>query len=451
MEPSVTADRADSPRPAEGLPRPRRDGEAAARPHTLEGASSGLIGDPTGRRIAYLTNMYPSISHTFIRREIEELERRGHVVLRLSIRRSASPLADDADLRESDRTFVCLEARWSSFAAALIAAIARPASFAAATIAMLGALWRSHGSAVRHLAYLLEATVLLREVRRHRCQHVHVHFGTNSAAAARLMRLLGGPPYSLTLHGPDEFDQPRSLDLAAKVGDSAFTIAISSFTLASLQRWVAPGHWDRIKVIRCGVGDPVLKGGSPAADTLQLLSIARLVPQKSLHQLIEAMAIVRRGGVAARLTIVGDGEQRRSLESQIDRLGLHCCVELAGWLPEQAVRRRIDLARALVQPSVAEGIPAVVMEAMAMRRPVIATFVGGVPELVTPGRNGWLVPAGDPVALAAAMTDVLSTPIDRIREMGEAGRQDVRERHDLGKAVAALEAAIVESMAASSR
>jgi glycosyltransferase involved in cell wall biosynthesis len=289
---------------------------------------------------------------------------------------------------------------------------------------------RSDRGLLRHLAYFVEACFLLGVVRRQGVEHMHVHFGTNPTAVARLIRCLGGPRYSFTVHGPDEFDAPRQLDLAGKVADAAFVVAISDYGAAQLRRWVPLDHWPKIQVVHCTVGEDFFREArpiDPASETL--VCVGRLCPQKGHLVLIDALARLVSDGVDARLVLAGDGELRQIIEQRIRELDLLDRVEITGWIDEAEVRRRILAARALVLPSFAEGLPMVLMEALALGRPVISTYVAGIPELVRPGENGWLVPAGNVVQLAAALRSVLTTPADVLDAMAQAGRACVQERH----------------------
>jgi len=391
-------------------------------------------------RIAYLTPVYPKGSHTFVRRELRALERRGHEVLRVSIR-PPEGLVDPADLEEAGRTFVCLAQSPVAFLAALLGALARaPRRFARAARRAFALGRASERGMLRHAAYLAEAALLARLFREREIEHVHVHFGTNAAKVAMLVRDLGGPRFSVAYHGPDEFDSVAGHALAEVVATAAFCTAVSRYTAAQLQRWADPRHWQRIHVVRCAVDEAWLGAARPVPEAGPFLCVARLGAQKGLAVLVDALNRLAARGVDAELVLVGDGELRGLLEERIARLGLGARVRLAGWVGEAEVRECLARARCFVLPSFAEGLPVSIMEAFALERPVIATFVAGIPELVVPGENGWLVPAGDALALAEAMAEAAAAPIERLRAMGRAGAARVRERHGLQREVARLEA-----------
>ena len=389
-------------------------------------------------RIAYLCNRYPAVSHSFIRREITGMEAAGHSVDRYTVRAPAA-LLDATDRAEAARTTTILAVGASGLVQAMIAALVRaPFRFVgAAQLALRGAGW-SPTALVRHLAYLGEAAWLVRRLSANRIDHLHAHFGTNPATVARLARRLGGPPYSFTTHGPDEFDRPQALDLAGKVADARLAVVISSFGRSQLMRWSNPADWSRIIVARCGVDAAFLeKAPSAAPNAPRFAAVARLSGQKGLPLLVEAAALLRELGRDFQLDIAGDGELRDALMRQIAAAGLNEQVRLVGPLDSAGVRRLIEGARAFVLPSFAEGLPVVIMEALALERPVIATAIAGTPELVD-ASCGWLVPAGSAEAVAGAMAAAIDAPAAVIAAMGREGRRRVAEHHDASRNARAL-------------
>lgn len=393
-------------------------------------------------RIAYLCNRYPAVSHSFVRREIAGMEAAGHLVDRYTVR-APTVLLDADDRAEAAHTTAILSAGAVALLAALLAALIRaPRRFAgAARLAMRGA-GLSPLALVRHVAYLGEAAWLMRRLKADRVDHLHAHFGTNPATVARLARRLGGPPYSFTAHGPDEFDRPQALDLAGKVAEARVAVAISSFGRSQLMRWSDPADWPRIVVARCGVDAAFLRDTPPAPDAPRFATVARLSGQKGLPLLVEAAAILRARGHDFRLDIAGDGDLKDALVRQISATGLDEQVRLVGSLDGAGVRRLIEGARAFVLPSFAEGLPVVIMEALALGRPVIATAIAGTPELVD-AACGWLVPAGSAPAVADAMAAAIDAPPERIAAMGREGRRRVTEHHDAARNARVLAEAIV--------
>lgn len=391
------------------------------------GAASG------GLRIAYFVNQYPAVSHSFIRREIRAVESLGVAVARYALRSASDKLIDEADKAEHAQTrFVLREPPWR-FVVCLARIIGtQPAGFARAAVLACRIGWGSDRGLARHMAYLIEAVVVAQWCRRDGIQHLHAHFGTNSAAIVMLVKEMIGVPYSFTVHGPDEFDKPEFIALGEKVKRSAFAVAISSYGRSQLLRWVDAEHWHKVKVVRCGVDAAFHAGGlKPMPDQPRLVAVGRLSAAKGLLILLEAVRRLRDEGLELQLTIVGDGPLRSAIEARIARDGLAKQVRLTGSISGAQVRSEIENARALVVASFAEGLPVVIMEAMALARPVISTRIAGIPELVVAGESGWLVPAGDEAALADAMRQALTADPERLTQMGQAGRRQVIERHDV--------------------
>ena len=392
--------------------------------------------------IAYLVNHYPAVSHSFIRREILALEKGGVAVQRIALRGWDGPLADPADVLERTRTrFVLRQGAVELSRAMLAVALARPGrAFAALRLATR----MSRGSdrpLLWHWIYFAEACVVARWLGESGASHVHAHFGTNSAEVAMLAALLAGVGYSFTVHGPDEFDRPKAIGLAEKIRRAAFVVGISSFTRSQMFRWVERAHWSKIEVVHCGL-DAAFHAGDPAGATAStsLVCVGRLGEQKGHLLLLDAMRRVFDRGHRFSLVLAGDGELRAAVEARVRELGLQGHVRITGWIGSEEVRRELLAARALVLPSFAEGLPVVIMEAMALRRPVVTTYVAGIPELVQHGRTGWLVPAGDEEALADAIVACLGASDEALAAMGANGRERVLERHDADREAGKLAA-----------
>jgi colanic acid/amylovoran biosynthesis glycosyltransferase len=390
--------------------------------------------------VAYLVNQYPKVSHTFIRREIAALERLGLTVRRFSIRPCPDRLDDPEDQAELSRTEVLLEAHpFRMLAAVARQAFGDPARTTSALALSLRLGRRSERGTLRHLAYFVEACVLRRALTEQGCRHLHAHFGTNSATVAMLCHELGGPAWSFTVHGPEEFDKSGLIGLTEKIRRAGFVVAISSYGRSQLLRLADASDWSKIHVVPCGLDAHFLAAERPpASERRRLVCVGRLSEQKGHPILIEAAEKLRARGVDFELVLVGDGELRQPIEARILHEGLGDRIRITGWVDGHGVRAELAAARALVLPSFAEGLPVVIMEALALGRPVVSTFVAGIPELVEPGKNGWLVPAGSADELARALEVVLSTSADELRVMGDHGRARVAERHDVARSAASL-------------
>ncbi|WP_085615596.1 MULTISPECIES: glycosyltransferase [unclassified Pseudomonas] len=391
-------------------------------------------------RIAYFINQYPKVSHSFIRREILALERQGVEVQRIALRGWDAELQDAEDSSEQARTRYVLQRGIKGLLAPSWQVLrAQPRRFFQALWLAMRLGLRADRAWPYHLVYLAEACQVLQWLQAGEAKHVHAHFGTNSTEVVMLANVLGGPAYSFTVHGPEEFDKPQFLHMGEKVRRAAFVAAVSSYGRSQLFRWVAHDHWAKVKVVHCGLErsfHEVAPVGVPTAP--RLVCVGRLCEQKGQLLLLEAARVLAARSIAFELVLAGDGEMRGQIEALIARHDLQQQVRITGWISSAQVREEILAARALVLPSFAEGLPVVIMEAMALRRPVLTTYVAGIPELVRPGENGWLFPAGAVDELAAAMADCLAQPAEALQRMGEAARQRVLQRHDIDTEAARL-------------
>jgi glycosyltransferase involved in cell wall biosynthesis len=386
-------------------------------------------------RLAYLCNLYPAVSHSFVRREIAGVEQAGHKVRRFSLRPAKADLKDEADLAEAARTEVVLAQGALRLAfAAVVLLLARPARTFRAARAAYRLSGPGFDQKFRHLAYWLEAAWLVRRLEELDVEHVHAHFGTNPAAVALIVRAWGGPPFSFTAHGPDEFDAPITLSLSQKVAAARFVAAISSFGRSQLMRWSNPSEWDKIHVIPCGVDKSFLEQPHHPvpAESIEFVCVARLAAQKGMPLLIAACERLRATGAGFTLTIIGDGELRGELEAEIRERRLDDRISLAGTCTSAEIRQRLLRARAFVLPSFAEGLPVVIMEALALARPVVTTAIAGIPELVD-SECGWVIPAGSEDALVEALSRALRASADELAAKGECGRTRVHQMHHAGK------------------
>ncbi len=384
-------------------------------------------------RVAYLVNHYPKVSHSFIRREILALERQGVEVERISVRGAGDSLVDPEDQREQRRTrYVLARGPLYLLWAAFVFALRRPGKALSGLRLALALSRRSDRSLAHHLIYLAEACLVVSWLARARVTHLHAHFGTNPAEVALLIHALGGPSFSFTVHGPEEFDKPEFLALKRKIEHARFVVAISSYGRSQLSRWIDPLDWKKIQIVHCGLEPAFHELPAQAVPPApRFVCVGRLCEQKGQLVALEAVALLKQRGVACELVLAGDGEMRQAVEQRRDELGIGDRVRITGWLSSSAVRDEILASRALVMPSFAEGLPVAIMEAMALRRPVVSTYVAGIPELVRPALEGWLVPAGDVAALAEAMERVATAAPDELERMSASARSRVLQRHDV--------------------
>ena len=377
--------------------------------------------------IAYLTGQYPLVSHTFIQREIAALRTQGAEVITCAVRSMPEGVVGDTQQTEAERTFYVLTAAKNPLrlAGAHLAILAhRPGGWIRALALACSTSPPGLRALVYQMIYLAEAGVLAAYLRRQGVAHLHNHFGDSSCTVAVLTAEMAGIPFSYTEHGPSTFFAPRHWRLDTKIARARFVVAISHFCRSQLMLFSDQRHWDKLRIVHCGVDPARYDTGSRDAPGKRILFVGRLAAVKGVPLLLEALAQLRATHPEARLTLVGDGPDRGAIEAQVARLGLGGLVDFTGYADEDGVAAHLARADLFVLPSFAEGVPVVLMEAMAARLPVIASRVAGVPELVIDGESGFLVPPGDVETLTARIDALLADP-DRRRTMGEAGRAKV--------------------------
>ena len=253
--------------------------------------------------------------------------------------------------------------------------------------------------------------------------------------------MLSGVPYSFTVHGPEEFDKPQALHLKQKIKRTKFVVAISSFGRSQLYRWADFNDWQKIKIVHCGL-EPAFyeESATPMPAIPSMVCVGRICEQKGQLLLIEAVKKLYEMDLDFSLVLAGDGEMRAEAEALIKRYQLQEKISITGWISSDEVRKHLLAAQILVLPSFAEGLPVVIMEAMSLRRPVISTYIAGIPELIVHGQHGWLCSAGDVDALVNTMRDALKTPASILDVMGNAAHQRVIARHNIDTEAAKLAA-----------
>lgn len=383
--------------------------------------------------LGYLTSAYARASDTFIRGEVRQLRALSFTVHTFSIRRAEPEqvISDDVRQEQASTEYLLDGRKGRLLGGALKAAITRPGRFFRALALAQRCSPPGVKARIWHLAYVIEAAYLAGRLKAKGIEHLHNHIGENSATVAMLAAGMAGIPFSLTVHGPGEFDHPMEIALGEKIRRSAFVAAISSYGRSQLCRWCAADQWDKIQIVHCGVDESFLnQTPSTSPENQRLVSIGRLAEQKGQLLLVEAAAAVARDGNKFELVLIGDGPMRAQLENAIRQSGLEGIVRLAGWMDSDSIRRELIASRALVMPSFAEGLPVVIMEALALGRPVLSTAIAGIPELVKDGVNGWLVAAGSVCELADGIRRVLCAAPAELDRMGRAGAEAVAREHN---------------------
>lgn len=382
--------------------------------------------------IAYLMNTYPMTSTTFVRNEIQALEKRGLQITRYAVRTWAEQLVEPADLREKAITkYILSNNIFGLLAAIFIEMIANPKGFLRAIALLWTLIKNAKGSIVPHLAYLLQASFLHQQSRKDGVDHIHAHFSTNSTTVAMLSHRMGGPGYSFTAHGPDEFDAPVHASIAEKIAEADFVVAISDYCKSQLVRFGSFKYWDKIYVFRCGITiEDFPYSFHPFEGNLQLVCVGRLCDLKGQLLLPGVAHALKDRFPNLKIILIGDGESRPALEENIENLQVENIIELKGWLSNSDVRQIVNQSRALILPSFAEGLPVVFMEALALGRPVLGTYIAGIPELVDE-HCGWIIPAGSQKSLESAITSILESAPADLGKMGEEGRRRIEKLHNL--------------------
>ena len=419
-----------------------------------EGGGAAAPAVPEGP-IAYLTGTYPKVSHTFIAREIAALRALGADLRPCTIRRAPPGELGPGQEAEAEETFAVLDA--ARRPARLLGAHARTAAQRPGGWARAAALaWRTRPPGARaalwQLFYLLEAGVLADHLRAIGARHLHNHFADSSCTVAMLAAAMTGLPFSFTLHGPTELYAPERWRLDEKVARAATSIFISHFARSQAMLFSDPTHWARMRIVHCGIDPARLPPRGPARDRPggapgpHVLFVGRLAGVKGAPLLLEAAARLAPRHPGLRVTLVGDGPERPALERRAAALGLAAAVRFTGFLGEDGVAARLAEADMLVLPSFAEGVPVVLMEAMASALPVVASRIMGIPELVEDGRSGILVPPGDVDALEGALCRLADDP-ERAGAMGRAGRARVETEFALPREAAWLARILAGSLA----
>jgi colanic acid/amylovoran biosynthesis glycosyltransferase len=394
-------------------------------------------------RLAYLTSQYPAPSHTFIRREVDALARRGIHVHTLSVRPPAG--YGDRDVAAARDTWSILPLRPAHLLVAHLWAVGRhPVRYVATWVQALRHRVPGLRALVWSFFYFAEAMVLARELTRRRIEHLHNHFANPGANVGYLATRYLRMGWSLTLHGISETDYPAGILLPQKIHAARFVACVSHFGRAQAMRMVEPNQWSKLHIVRCGVPTAAMRAGRrdepsapPRSTRVRVLNVGRLSPEKGQQGLLEAVAGAVACGVDVELRIAGDGPERGALEGAIAERGLGGRVVLLGRLDEGEVWEEMARADVFVLSSLMEGLPVVLMEAMAMGLPVIAPRVAGVPELVDEGRSGLLFDPADWKGLADRIRTLVGDARLRHR-MGAWGQHRVGVEFDIDRAVEPL-------------
>jgi glycosyltransferase involved in cell wall biosynthesis len=383
--------------------------------------------------VGYLSSLYPALSHTFIFREIQALRALGLTVKTASIRLPEDLDRMTAEEREEfGRTYYVNNTSYARLFFAHLRLVAlRPGGYFRALGYALGLRKKGPVPLLKIAAYFAQAGLLMDWMRREGICHLHVHFGNPPATAAMIAAHAGAAPFSLSIHGPDIFNDEGPSLLAEKIDKALFVRCISHFCQSQVMRLTAFSQWSKLHIVRCGV-DIGAFGPRPATNNAvpEIVCVGRLVSAKGQYVLLQACDELRRRGVRLHVTFLGDGPERPALEAAAKQLNLQDAAAFAGAVGQDQVHNSLERADMMVLPSFAEGLPVVLMEAMAKEVPCISTRIMGIPELIQDGVNGFLAPASDWRTLADKMELLIGSP-DLGATFGRNGRLTVMDGYDI--------------------
>jgi glycosyltransferase involved in cell wall biosynthesis len=377
-------------------------------------------------RLGYLTGQYPRATDTFIQREVATLRAHGHHVQTFAVREP--PLSDQAPqgLAEARRTTSYLLPPRGLARAHLQAFLASPSQYGKA----MGLAWRTcpPGLAAmgKQIAYFMEAGLLAARMRELSLAHLHNHFADSSCSVAAIAAEIGGFSFSFTIHGPAEFFEMSRWWLGEKARRARFVVCISSFCRSQVMVAAPPASWDKLRIVHCGVDASLFPLRRHEGRGRRLLFVGRLAPEKGCLLLLEAVAQLS----DVTLDVVGDGPSRAALRERAAALGIADRVVFHGYMDEAGVRQRLAETDVFVMTSFAEGVPVVLMEALAAGVPAVATRIAGIPELIEDGVTGFLVPPAEPTATAEMVRRLLDNP-DLRNRIAAAGREKVVREFNL--------------------
>ena len=382
-------------------------------------------------RLAYIVSRYPFVSHVFILREVLALRRAGAEVDTYTVRRpELEDLRTDDDRYAYETTAALVPPSLPELVTAHLRSLAtRPRRYVATLLTALRLRPRGGRGALWQLFYFGEAVLLFDKCRRRDARHIHAHHADVASDVALLAATLGGEgwTWSFTLHGPTELFDVAGHRLPQKAEMARFVICISDYARSQVMGLVATEHWGKLRVVHCTVDVDRFRPVERAArgTSLEILNVGRAVPEKGQALLIEAVAELIGRGADARLTVVGDGPELAELRALAARLGVAEAVRFTGAIGQAEILSYYARADVFAMPSFAEGVPVVLMEAMATGLPVLSTHIAGIPELVDDGESGFLVAPGRVDELSSALERVLGASAEERAAMGRAGRAKV--------------------------
>jgi glycosyltransferase involved in cell wall biosynthesis len=394
------------------------------------------------RRLAYLTGTYPRATDTFIQREVATLRALGYHIQTFSVRKSPETEIVGTETAAERAATIYLLPPAKLFTAHLAQLLSSPRRYLAAL--MLAARQRPPGlrATARQIAYFAEAGMLARLMKVHSLSHLHNHFADSSCSVAAIAAEMGGFTFSFTMHGPAEFLEPRFWWIDEKIRRALFVNCISHFCRSQAMLSSTVDCWDKLRIVHCGVDPRLFELKRHTGSGSRLLFVGRLVAAKGLPVLLNAIAQIE----DAILDIAGDGPDRQLLTERARSLGISSRVRFHGYLSQPQIRELLGHTDIFVLSSFAEGVPVVLMEAMAAGVPVVATQIAGIPELVQHEKSGLLVLPGDAISTASAIRRLLENPELRNR-YAEAARRQIEQEFDVNSETSWLATILTNALA----
>jgi glycosyltransferase involved in cell wall biosynthesis len=397
--------------------------------------------------IAYFTSCYPRASDSFIRNEVKELRKLGFKVSTFSVRKPESSQLVSEEIREEfQRTTYLLKNYFTLFFSFGYILFSSPSSFFSGFKLAYHTCSPGLKAHFLQLAYLIEACCLAKELKKKNINHLHNHIGEASATVAMLASKISGIPFSQTIHGPGIFYHPEKWALGQKIHHSSFTRCISHFCKSQCMAFANQQDWRKLHVIRCLLDQSFFSSPiAPIKQEPKLLTIGRLETIKGHFLLLDAAHRLVQKNIPFKLSFIGDGPLRKAIEEKIEEKNLENYVELLGWIGAAEVKKEIESSRAVVCASFNEGLPIVLMEALALGRPVIAPWISGVPELVTHGEDGYLFPAGSLEGILDVLEKILNNDTKTLEEMGKKGAEKINSEFNIAIEAKKLSALIANA------
>jgi colanic acid/amylovoran biosynthesis glycosyltransferase len=386
------------------------------------------------RRLAYLISCYPALSHTFILREINLLKHSGHDISTVSINscdRHEEALTNEEKEAYQETYYLKKTAFHQIFLSMIKTIICHPIGLISCWLYAIRLAKFDLKKLLYHHFYIIEAILLGQWMKNKRLSHVHIHFANAASTIGLFASKIFPISYSITVHGPDVFDDVTLNAMKDKVTYAQNIYCISNFARSQVMKVSQYTEWHKIDVIPLGVDilqfTPKIKRKQPP---YELLCVGRLVPAKGQHILLQAVKELINKGIPIKLRLVGDGPDRKSLEQASKQMHLDDVVHFEGGVNQDRIREFYTSADLFVLASFAEGVPVVLMEAMAMEIPCVTTSIAGIPELIRHQYEGLLVPPSDVKALADAIGFLLED--DQLyTRLAKGGRKRIEKMYNL--------------------